>query len=788
MRRESATRLAKAAMLSAGLALGAGAASAAERAIIVLDASGSMWGQIEGTAKIEIARRTLARVLGDLPEDLELGLIAYGHRQKGQCTDIELVVPAGRGTAAAISDAVKGINPRGKTPLTASVKMAAEALKYTEDKATVILITDGLETCDADPCALARSLEELGVDFTAHVVGFGLSDEEGREVACLAEETGGVYIPAGDEAELIEAMERTVIAPPEVAATPEPEPDPAPEPAARASLTAPDAADILAPVTVGWDGPGARGDRIELWDPDALGGEGRRWRNLAVDRGDMDAKTVRMDMPARAGAYELRYVHEGEVIATRPITAAEVEVSLSAESPSPAARPIVVTWEGPGARYDEVQLWDPDALGGEGRRLHAKRLRNDDYDGRKVTLPGPAEPGTYELRYWTGTDRQVLATLALEISEIEVSLDAPEAIEAARPIVVTWKGPGARYDEVQLWDPDALGGEGRRLHTKRLRNDDYDGRKVTLPGPAEAGTYELRYWNGDNRTVMATATIVVRPAEVSLTAPESLPAGRVIEVSWEGPGARYDEVQLWDPDARGGEGRKVQSKRLRNDDYDGRKVTLPGPAEPGTYELRYWNGDNRTVMATATIEITEIAVSLSAPDSVEAGRTFDVTWDGPGARYDEVQLWDPAARGGEGQKLHSRRLRNADYDARRLSLPAPSEPGTYELRYWYGDGRKVMATQSVEIVPIEMALDAPDAVEPETRFAVTWQGPGGRYDEVQIVDPASGKAVAKRRLRSGDLDARKVTLTAPKAPGDYVLRYWHGENRAVMHEVPLSVN
>jgi len=224
-------------------------------------------------------------------------------------------------------------------------------------------------------------------------------------------------------------------------------------PLARA--TAPDAADILAPVTVGWDGPGARGDRIELWDPDALGGEGRRWRNLAVDRGDMDAKTVRMDMPARAGAYELRYVHEGEVIATRPITAAEVEVSLSAESPSPAARPIVVTWEGPGARYDEVQLWDPDALGGEGRRLHAKRLRNDDYDGRKVTLPGPAEPGTYELRYWNGDNRTVMATATIEITEIAVSLSAPDSVEAGRTFDVTWDGPGNRNDHVTFAQPGA---------------------------------------------------------------------------------------------------------------------------------------------------------------------------------------------------------------------------------------------------------------------------------------------------------------------------------------------
>ncbi|WDR03732.1 hypothetical protein PSQ19_06665 [Devosia algicola] len=64
------------------------------------------------------------------------------------------MVPPGQNNAEAITTAAKSISPKGKTPLSAAVRMAAETLKYTEDKATVILITDGLETCDVDPCAL----------------------------------------------------------------------------------------------------------------------------------------------------------------------------------------------------------------------------------------------------------------------------------------------------------------------------------------------------------------------------------------------------------------------------------------------------------------------------------------------------------------------------------------------------------------------------------------------------------------------------------------------------------
>jgi len=202
-------------------------ALAAEKAIIILDGSGSMWAQIDGKARIEIARETLNKVLAGVPDDLELGFMSYGHREKGACDDIELLVPPAAGTGAAISKAAAGITPKGKTPISAAVQLAAEDLKYTEDKATVILITDGLETCEADPCALASTLEGQGVDFTTHVVGFGLTDEEGKQVACLAENTGGKYIAAGDEEALTEALQSTVA---QVAAPAEPEPAPEPEP------------------------------------------------------------------------------------------------------------------------------------------------------------------------------------------------------------------------------------------------------------------------------------------------------------------------------------------------------------------------------------------------------------------------------------------------------------------------------------------------------------------------------------------------------------------------------
>ncbi len=191
---------------------------ASEQAILVLDASGSMWGQIDGRAKIEIAREAVDGMLADWPASHALGLIAYGHRRKGDCAGIETLIDPAPLDAAAFKSRVDGLVPKGMTPISASVRAAAEVMRYSEQRATVILVSDGEETCNADPCALGAELERLGIDFTAHVIGFDLPEGAARaQLQCLAEGTGGRYLEARDAAGLGEALGR-------IAAEPSPPP------------------------------------------------------------------------------------------------------------------------------------------------------------------------------------------------------------------------------------------------------------------------------------------------------------------------------------------------------------------------------------------------------------------------------------------------------------------------------------------------------------------------------------------------------------------------------------
>ncbi len=183
------------------------------RLMLVLDGSGSMWGQINGKAKIEIAREVIQDLLKDIKPGTYLGLTVYGHRRKGDCSDIQEVIPTGKVNASAFMAAVKNINPKGKTPMTAAVKQAAESLKYTEESATVVLVSDGEETCNLDPCAVATELEKAGIDFTVHVVGFDVSAKDKKAISqleCLSKNTGGEFFTASNARDLRKALTTAV--------------------------------------------------------------------------------------------------------------------------------------------------------------------------------------------------------------------------------------------------------------------------------------------------------------------------------------------------------------------------------------------------------------------------------------------------------------------------------------------------------------------------------------------------------------------------------------------------
>ena len=178
--------------------------------VFILDASGSMWGQVEGRAKIAIAKEVLTGLIRDLPDGLHVGLVAYGHRRKGDCNDVEELFPLSTLNKEKLINGIKAISPKGKTPITLSVKKTAEKLKAMEDETAIILVSDGKETCAGDPCALVKELKESGIRFVMHVIGFDVTDAERQQLECIAKAGGGTYYSAKNASEFKMAARKVV--------------------------------------------------------------------------------------------------------------------------------------------------------------------------------------------------------------------------------------------------------------------------------------------------------------------------------------------------------------------------------------------------------------------------------------------------------------------------------------------------------------------------------------------------------------------------------------------------
>src|SRR5690606_11382752 len=126
--------------------------------IVVFDASGSMWNRMENSTRIEIAREVMKQFLDGYDTAQPLGVIAYGHRMRGDCNDIEVLVEPSNIDPAAVSKQINALLPQRKTPLAESLRRAGKLIPNTAEDANILLITDGLETCDGDPCAGAKEM------------------------------------------------------------------------------------------------------------------------------------------------------------------------------------------------------------------------------------------------------------------------------------------------------------------------------------------------------------------------------------------------------------------------------------------------------------------------------------------------------------------------------------------------------------------------------------------------------------------------------------------------------
>ena len=176
------------------------------RILFIFDASNSMWGEWQSDKKIHIANRLLSQMVDSLESypDIQLALRVYGHQYESKlhnCNVTKLEVPFAYNNVARIKQKLKTIYPKGTTPIAQSLIACEKDFPSLAGNCrnVVVLITDGIEECSGDPCAVSRALQRKGIILKPFIIGIGGNFE--ADLNCI-----GHYIDASSEEDFDNAL------------------------------------------------------------------------------------------------------------------------------------------------------------------------------------------------------------------------------------------------------------------------------------------------------------------------------------------------------------------------------------------------------------------------------------------------------------------------------------------------------------------------------------------------------------------------------------------------------
>lgn len=173
----------------------------------LFDASQSMYGQWQSGAKIDIAKSLMKKVLDSLRyvDNLELALRVYGHQKPyppQDCDDSRLEVPFSKGNISTIQEVLKNLIPKGTTPIAKSLELCGNDFPQSPSRNIVILVTDGIEECGGDPCAISAALQKKGIFLKPFVIGMGIDESWKKTFECV-----GRYFDATNEITFKQALD-----------------------------------------------------------------------------------------------------------------------------------------------------------------------------------------------------------------------------------------------------------------------------------------------------------------------------------------------------------------------------------------------------------------------------------------------------------------------------------------------------------------------------------------------------------------------------------------------------
>lgn len=266
-------------------------------------------------------------------------------------------------------------------------------------------------------------------------------------------------------------------------------------------LNAPDSVSAGAVMQFEWKGPASDGDLIFI--STTTMGE-NRYPTANRHKASVQ-EPARLVAPSEPGEYEIRYFSSanGTVLYRQPLQVTEAQVVIESPAQVPAGNEFTAKWSGPGAKGDGIFVATPDM---SDNQFFRGSLYHSVEDGPEANLIAPLEPGEYEIRYFSRSNAEPIFRQPLTVLPPVVTIDAPRTITRGTEFEFSWQGPNAKGDFLFIAEPDMPSEQywvGRGHRTDK-------GASGSFTAPAEAGTYEIRYFSQRNGGMLAKRVLVVR--------------------------------------------------------------------------------------------------------------------------------------------------------------------------------------------------------------------------------------------------------------------------------------
>nr|WP_285874904.1 VWA domain-containing protein [Halalkalibacter oceani] len=176
---------------------------------ILLDASGSMSQEMEGTTKMTIAKEAVKTFVSSLPEAAHVSLHVYGHEGRDEpevsCQQTETMYELSPYEEGAFENAINSFEATGYTPIARAIEEAGAQFPE-KGEHVMYIVSDGHETCGGDPVLAIKAMQESGVSAVVNIIGFDVEEDERAALEAIANAGDGDYFSANSAASLTETF------------------------------------------------------------------------------------------------------------------------------------------------------------------------------------------------------------------------------------------------------------------------------------------------------------------------------------------------------------------------------------------------------------------------------------------------------------------------------------------------------------------------------------------------------------------------------------------------------